>query len=72
MIKYNLDTFIGRLNTMNKKKILIILIIIILLLPVTYNDQNNYRFYDSVWDFFEKVMPDEKKFIVFYGDIYYE
>ena len=37
-----------------------------------YNDQNNYRFYDSVWDFFEKVMPDEKKFIVFYGDIYYE
>ena len=27
MIKYNLDTFIGRLNTMNKKKILIILII---------------------------------------------
>ena len=34
-----------------------------------YNDQNNYRFYDSVWDFFEKVMPDEKKSIVFYGEL---
>ena len=36
------------------------------------NYQRSYRFYDSVWEFVEDVMPNENRFIVFYGDIHYE